>query len=154
MRLALLMMAAALTVSGADGAAQGPGTRGGTRVQPGQPCPPGTTEVRPGSCQAPDAPAPSILDYRPESTLVTPQHLVPKAKFPAVDIHGHPGDLSTPAAITRMVAEMDKLNLRVMVVAENVSGDRLARTLAALVASPHKDRFRVMAGVDFRNVGP
>lgn len=139
----------------AVGAAQGPGgMRGGTRVAPGQPCPPGTTEVRPGVCQAPEIPPPSILDYRPKSTLVTPQHPVPRAKFPATDVHGHPGNLTTPDAIARIVAEMDKLNLGVMVVAENVSGARLAQTLQALAASPHRDRFRVMAGVDFRNVGP
>jgi len=62
--------------------------------------------------------------------------------------------VSTPDAINRVVAEMDRLNLGVMVVAENVSGTRLAQTLQALAGSPHKDRFRVMAGVDFRNVGP
>ncbi len=134
--------------------AQGPGMRGGARVAPGQPCPPGTSEVRPGSCLAPSESAPSILDYRPKSTLVTPEHPVPRAKFPAIDVHGHPGNLTTPEAINRVVAEMDKLNLGVMVVAENVSGTRLTQTLQALAASPHKDRFRVMSGVDFRNVGP
>ena len=154
MRNSCFIAAASLAVLGTVTVAQGPGMRGATRVEPGQPCPPGTTEVRPGACQAPDAPAPSILDYRPESTLVTPQHQVPRAKFPAIDVHGHPGDLSSADAIARMVAEMDKLNLRIMLVAENVSGDRLTRTLQALAASPHKDRFRVMAGVDFRNVGP
>ncbi len=127
---------------------------GGTRITPGQECPPGTTEVRPGNCQAPQEPAPSILDYRPRNTLVTAEHKVPKAKFPAVDVHGHPGDVSSPAAIDRVVAVMDSLNLKVMLVAENVSGERLTRTLQALSASPHKDRFRVLAGVDFRNVGP
>jgi predicted TIM-barrel fold metal-dependent hydrolase len=136
-------------------AGQGPGgMRGGTRVGAGDPCPPGTTEVRPGNCQAPQATPPSILDYRPRSTLVTPQHPVPKAKFPAIDVHGHPGSVSTPDAINRVVAEMDKLNVGVMVVAENVAGARLTQTLQALSASPHRDRFRVMAGVDFRNVGP
>jgi predicted TIM-barrel fold metal-dependent hydrolase len=34
-----------------------------------------------------------------------------------------------------------------------VSGTRLTQTLQALAASPHKERFRVMSGVDFRNVG-
>jgi predicted TIM-barrel fold metal-dependent hydrolase len=135
-------------------AAQGPGPRGGARVTPGQPCPPGTTEVRPGSCQSPSEPPPSILDYRPRSTLVTAQHPVPRAKFPAIDVHGHPGNVSTPEAISRVVAEMDRLNIGVMVVAENVTGARLAATLQALAASPHKERFRVMSGVDFRNVGP
>jgi predicted TIM-barrel fold metal-dependent hydrolase len=136
------------------GAAQGPGMRGAARVAPGQPCPSGTTEVRPGSCMAPDMPPPSILDYRPRSTLVTAAHQVPRAKFPAIDVHGHPGNLTSAEAIARVVAEMDKLNLGVMVVAEEVSGSRLTQTLQALSASPHKDRFRVMAGVDFRGVGP
>jgi hypothetical protein len=130
------------------------GMRGGTRIGPGQPCPPGTTEVRPGSCQTPEVSPPSIVDYRPKSTLVTPQHPVPRAKFPAIDVHGHPGNLTTADAIQRVVAEMDRLNLGVMVVAENVSGPRLTQTLQALSTSPHRDRFRVMAGVDFRNVGP
>ncbi len=153
-RSGLVVTGLAVAALGMAVVAQGPGMRGGTRVAPGQPCPPGTTETRPGNCQAPELPAPSILDYRPKSTLVTPEHLVPKAKFPVIDVHGHPGNLTTPEAINRVVAEMDRLNLGVMVVAENVSGDRLTRTLQALSASPHKDRFRVMSGVDFRNVGP
>lgn len=143
--LATLALTAAL-------AAQG--MRGGTQIAPGQECPPGMTETRPGSCQAPSEPPPSILDYRPRSTLVTAEHKVPKAKFPAIDVHGHPGNLTTPDAINRVIGVMDSLNLKVMLVAENVSGARLTNTLAALNASPHKERFRVLAGVDFRNVGP
>ena len=49
---------------------------------------------------------------------------------------------------------MDKLNVRVLVSADNLSGDRLTRSLQAINASPYKDRFRVLAGIDFRNVGP
>ncbi len=140
------------TALGAVIAAQG--MRGGTRISPGQECPPGTTEVRPGSCMAPSEPPPSILDYRPRSTLVVTEHKVPKAKFPAIDVHGHPGNVASADAINRMVAIMDSLNIKVMLVAENVSGQRLATTMAALNASPHKDRFRVLAGVNFSNVGP
>jgi uncharacterized protein len=132
----------------------GQGGRGGVRMKPGEECPPGTTETRPGVCQAPEVPPPSILDYRPRSTLVTSEHRVAKARFPAIDIHGHPPSLTSPETIDRVVAAMDKLNLRVLVSADNSSGERLARVLAALNASPHKDRFRVLAGVDFRNVGP
>ncbi len=145
---------AAVLITGTVGVGLVAQRGGGTKILPGQECPPGTTEVRPGNCSAPSEPAPSILDYRPKSTLVTAEHKVPKAKFPTVDVHGHPGDVSTPAAIERVVAVMDSLNLKVMLVAENVSGERLTRTLAALSASPHKDRFRVLAGVDFRGVGP
>jgi uncharacterized protein len=142
------------TITGLVGAGVAAQRGGGTRIQPGQECPPGTTEVRPGSCQAPAEPAPSILDYRPRSTLVTAAHAVPKAKFPAVDVHGHPGNLTSADAINRIVGIMDSLNVKVMLIAQNLSGARLTDTLNAINATPHKDRFRALAGVDFRNVGP
>jgi uncharacterized protein len=141
-----------IVIGGLAAAQRGRGA--GTRLAPGQECPPGTTETRPGACQAPDAPPPSILDYRPRSTLVTAQHQVPKAKFPAIDIHGHPPSLTSQESINGVVKAMDALNLRIMVSADNSSGERLARVLQAVNASPHKERFRVLAGVDFRNVGP
>jgi uncharacterized protein len=134
--------------------AQGPGARGGTRIAQGQECPPGTTETRPGSCQAPEMPAPTILDYRPRSTLVTAAHTVPKPKFPVIDIHGHGPALGSPDAINSFVATLDSLGIRVYVSADNASGPRLERMLQAINGSPHKDRFRVLAGIDFRDVGP
>ena len=115
-------------------------------------CPAGQTETRPGNCQAPSQAPPSIVDYRPRSTLVTAQHPVPKAKFPAIDIHGHPPSLASNAA--SIVSALDALNVRIMVSANNTSGDNLTRTLAALATSPYKDRFRILTGIDFRNVGP
>ncbi|MEO5819092.1 MAG: amidohydrolase family protein [Vicinamibacteraceae bacterium] len=133
---------------------QGPGGRGGSPVDANGECPAGMTEVRPGNCQAPSQPPPSILDYRPKSTLVTGEHLVPKAKFPVIDIHGHPGNLSTAEGITRVVTAMDTLNITVLVSADNLSGTRLKATLDAIAASPHKDRFRVLCGIDFGQVGP
>lgn len=137
----------------------GPGGRGGAprqTIQAGEECPAGTTEVRPRSCQAPQFPAPSIVDYRPHSTLVTPTHLVKSAKFPAIDYHGHPqGLLGSPESVAGLVAQLDTLNVRVMVAADNMSGDRLTRAMATVNADPRtKDRVRVLAGIDFRNVGP
>jgi len=129
--------------------------RGGIQIQEGEECPPGTTEVRPRSCQAPTLPIPSIVDYRPKSTLVTAEHKVPKAKFPAIDYHGHPGGLlSTPEGLASLLASLDSLNVRMMVSADNMSGDRLKNALASIQASPAKDRVRVLAGIDFRGVGP
>jgi uncharacterized protein len=151
-RTLLLLVVAVSAVVGISLAAQ---RGGGTRVQAGQKCPPGTTETRPGNCQAPEFPPPSIVDYRPTSTLVTSEHLVPKAKFPVVDIHGHAaGSLGSPEGIAGMVKQLDALNVRVFVSADNSSGDRLTRILQAVNASPYKDRFRILAGINFSNVGP
>jgi uncharacterized protein len=130
-----------------------PGGRGrGVQIQPGDECPAGTTLVRVGVCQAPEFPPPSIVDYRPVSTLVVEQHPVPRARFPVVDIHSHV--MPTAQTIDQFVKEMDALNLRVLVIASNMSGDRLRQQLATIRESAHKDRFRVMAGIDFNNVGP
>jgi predicted TIM-barrel fold metal-dependent hydrolase len=86
-----------------------------------------------------------------------PQHPVPRAKFPVIDMHGHPPPLSSPAAVANVVGAMDALNLRVMVVTGHpgrISREQMRQDLQVLGASPHKDRFAVFANVDFRGVGP
>jgi uncharacterized protein len=118
------------------------------------PCPPGETEIRPGSCRAPEFAPPSIIDYRPRTTLVTAETPVPRARYPVVDVHGHAQALANPGAIDEMVKALDELNIGVYIAADNLMGERLQRTLAAINGSPHRDRFRVLAGVDFRDVGP
>jgi uncharacterized protein len=135
--------------------AQG-GRQRGTPIQPGESCPAGTTEIRPRLCMAPQSPAPSIVDYRPHSTLVVPEHPVKRAKYPAIDFHGHPQSLlNSPEGLAQLAAALDNLNVRMMVVAENMSGERLQRAIAAIRSSPQlKDRLRAFAGIDFRNVGP
>jgi uncharacterized protein len=135
---------------------RGPGGARGTQIQPGESCPPGTTEIRPRNCLGPEAPAPSILDYRPRSTLVSTAHMVKRAKYPAIDYHGHPqGLLGSAEGLTTLVTALDSLNIRLMVAADNMSGERLQRAMAVINASPTmKDRVRVLAGIDFRNVGP
>ena len=155
-----LALVAIFTLSGAA-AAQGRGGRGGgrgnaTTIQPGESCPPGTTEIRPRTCMAPEAPAPSILDYRPHSTLVAPVHKVPMAKYPAIDFHGHPqGLLGSQAALASMGNSLDSLNVRLMVSADNMSGDRLKSVADTVRASARmKDRVRILAGINFQNVGP
>ncbi|MFI5311427.1 MAG: amidohydrolase family protein [Gemmatimonadales bacterium] len=148
-------LVAALALSHSAAAQGGRGGRG-TAIQPGESCPPGTTEIRPRSCMAPELPAPSILDYRPHSTLVAPVHMVKTAKYPAIDYHGHPGQLINSAdGLASLGASLDSLNVRMMVSADNLSGDRLQRALTAIRSSDKmKDRVRVLAGIDFRNVGP
>jgi predicted TIM-barrel fold metal-dependent hydrolase len=123
---------------------------------PGAACPAGTTEVRPGRCMAPSAPAPSILDYRPVATLVTPRHMKPAAKYPAIDWHGHPDELlESQAGLASMGASLDSINVRLIVVANDISGDELRRDIALVNASPKmKERVRFLAGIDFHGVGP
>jgi predicted TIM-barrel fold metal-dependent hydrolase len=109
---------------------------------------------RPGEGREPEFPPPSITEYRPRSTLVVPAHPVPRARFPVVDLHGHPPALVSPDAIERVGAAMDSLNLRVMVNASGSSGDRLAAQLRAVADSRYRGRFVMFARLDLENVGP
>ena len=152
-----LALMTASTVVLAQGRQGGRGGGRGTPIAAGEQCPPGTTEIRPRSCMAPEIqPVPSIVDYRPRSTLITPAHVVKTAKYPAIDFHGHPqGLLGSADGLATLGAALDSLNLRMMISADNMSGDRLKTTIANIQASEKmKDRVRVLAGIDFRNVGP
>ena len=152
----------ALLAGGAIFARQGPpggqgrgggrgGPSGGVPIQPGEECPPGMTETRPGRCQKPELPAPSIVDYRPKSTVVAPEHLVPRAKFPVIDSHSHLR--ITPENIEQTIKEMDALNLRVLVNLSGGSGEGLKQLVETIRTSRYADRFRVFANVNFNGAG-
>src|SRR4051812_47514576 len=151
-----ICLAAFFAVSSSARLSAQPGGDRATQIKPGETCPPGTTEIRPRSCMGPQDPAPSILDYRPRSTLVAPTHMVKKARYPAIDFHGHPqGLLGSVESLARLGSDLDALNVRMIVVANNVSGDDLKRMVATIRSSPAmKDRVRVLAGINFQNVGP
>src|SRR5262245_64389096 len=108
---------AAFLLFGPTGAAQAPQGRG--QVRP-----------RPAEGREPELPQPTIRQYKPRSTLVVPRHPVPKAKFPVVDLHGHPPTLSGPDVVNRVVDAMDPVNVRVMVDANGTSGAGLTQALA------------------------
>jgi predicted TIM-barrel fold metal-dependent hydrolase len=79
---------------------------------------------------------------------------VPKAKFPAIDYHGHPLQLlNTNEGLATLVKAMDDLNVRVMVSANDMTGEPLQRAVALISASPYKDRIRILTGFNFGNYG-
>lgn len=143
---------------GAQGRGGGMGGRGGRgiAIPAGEECPAGMTEIRPNNCMAPEFPPPSIVDYRPRSTLKVPEHKVPRAKFPAVDYHAHVGGwLSSVERLDSLGLIMDELGLGVMLVTDNISGDRLKTAMATVRSSAKmKDRVRIFTGISLNGVGP
>ncbi|MBY0492291.1 MAG: amidohydrolase [Gemmatimonadaceae bacterium] len=133
------------------------GFRGGTQIKPGEECPPGMTEIRPRNCLAPDGAVPSIVDYRPKSTLVVPSvGMKWKAKFPVIDFHGHPtnAQLGSPEALERFGPTLDSINVQLMIAANVVSGDALVKGVTLVKNSPTmKDRVRYLTGINFNGVG-
>jgi predicted TIM-barrel fold metal-dependent hydrolase len=150
-RLTVLLVTLTALTTAAGLAQRGGRSDRGQRVQPGQPCPAGMTEVRPGDCLPPELAPPSIVDYRPRSTVVADEHPAPRAKYPVVDIHSHQN--INAENVDGLLKEMDGLNLRVLVNLSGGSGTRLTQNLDFLKTSPHKDRFRLFANVAFNGVG-
>ncbi len=92
----------------------------------------------------------SIEEYEPKSSLVVPQHLVTRAKYPFIDIHNHQYEL-TPQKVDRLVAGMDGINLRIMVNLSGGSGDELKKVVAAL-KSRYESRFAVFANISYKGI--
>jgi predicted TIM-barrel fold metal-dependent hydrolase len=110
----------------------------------------------------------SFEEYEPRSMLVVPEHPLTRAKYPFVDVHNHQNDMS-PAKLKELVADMDKLNMAVMV---NLSGRGFRRvqkpdgtTTFGLNDSEHlkksvenakaaaPGRFVVFTNIDFNGIG-
>ena len=95
---------------------------------------PGAVMRRPGDGRAPEFPEPTITQYKPRTTLRTPQHLVPRAKFPVIDVHSHQPTPISEDQFATVVKGMDANNLRLLVNASGAQGERLTRAVAALKA--------------------
>src|SRR6266542_4347509 len=115
---------------------------------------PGQIRPRPAEGRRPEFPAPSIVDYKPKSTLVAAQHPVPRAKFPVIDIHSHQSTPISAAEFDRVVKGMDDNNLRILVNLSGSYGDRLRQGVDAVRASRNKDRMVLFANINFSSVEP
>jgi predicted TIM-barrel fold metal-dependent hydrolase len=90
---------------------------------------------------------PTIEEYQPRSTLVTPEHKIDRAKYPFVDIHSHHWN-PTADHVDQVVKEMDTINLRVLVNLSGGTGDPLKKTLAVMKGR-YPNRFVVFANLSY-----
>jgi len=92
----------------------------------------------------------SIEEYAPKSTLVVPEHIVTRAKYPFIDVHGHQRAAS-PDSADQLIRDMDAMNMAVMVNLSGGSGERLKQGIANLKGR-YRDRFVVFANLDFSGI--
>jgi predicted TIM-barrel fold metal-dependent hydrolase len=116
--------------------------------------PPGQIRPRPAEGRQPELKPPTITEYKPKSQLVAPQHPVPRAKYPVIDIHSHQPTPISAAEYDRVMTGMQANNLQILVNLSGSSGDRLRQGVDALRASKYKDRMVLFANVSSGNVGP
>jgi hypothetical protein len=92
-----------------------------------------------------------IREYSPKSSLVVPENLRPKAKYPIIDAHSHQRFPMPAESYALLLEQMDALNLRVLVNLSGGYGDRLKNA----VESSRKmapGRFVIFASLDFRDI--
>ncbi len=95
-----------------------------------------------------------LRDWQPRSMLVTKETEIPKAKFPAIDIHNHLGGgkaTLTPERVKHYLEEMDACGIQTVINLDGGWGDRLKETLAALDEA-HPGRFLTFALIDFSGI--
>ena len=95
----------------------------------------------------------SFEDYDPPSTLIVPEHPITKAKYPFIDVHNHQRNMPNQD-LDKLVAEMDKLNMQVMV---NLSGkgrnadDHLERSFDN-IKDHYPNRFIVFTNINLNTI--
>ena len=90
-------------------------------------------------------------EYNPISTLVVPEQIIKKAKFPFIDVHGHQYRMPNQD-LAPVVAAMDTLNEAIMVNLSGRSGDNLIKSVKNIAAN-YPNRFVVFANINFEGVG-
>jgi predicted TIM-barrel fold metal-dependent hydrolase len=92
--------------------------------------------------------------YDPPSTLVVPEHLLTRARYPFVDVHNHQWSMATQD-LGALAAEMDALNMAVMVNLSGRSGDGSDSTLHLSLSNVRENqpnRFLIFTNISFAGI--
>jgi uncharacterized protein len=89
--------------------------------------------------------------YDPVSTLVVPGKIVTHAKFPFIDVHNHQWGMPTQD-LSKLIKDMDSLNMKVMVNLSGGSGDNIMKGIANVKES-YPNRFIIFANIEFKGIG-
>jgi len=92
----------------------------------------------------------ALKDYAPKPSFIVAETSVPKAKYPAIDVHAHV-NARTPEQVRDCVRTMDETGIEMTVVLTGAPGDAFDR-LVDLYLKPYPGRFQLFCGIDTRDV--
>jgi predicted TIM-barrel fold metal-dependent hydrolase len=87
-----------------------------------------------------------LRDYAPCSSVVTTETSVPRAKFPAIDVHSHASNAKTPAEVAEWVKTMDEVGIETSIILTSATGEAFDK-LADLYLKNFPGRFQLYCGV-------
>lgn len=86
-----------------------------------------------------------VKDYAPKSSVVAPETVIERARFPVIDAHTHVLG-RTPEAVDEWVRTMDQVGIVTSVVLTGATGANFDR-LAELYLKRHPNRFQLYCGL-------
>ncbi len=89
--------------------------------------------------------------YDPPSTLVVPENPIVHAKFPFVDVHSHHWGLAE-RNLDELIAEMDELNMKVVVNLSGRGGERLKKMVDNINKYGYQDRIINFTNIELRSI--
>ena len=95
-----------------------------------------------------------LKDFQPEPALHAAAHEIRRAKFPVIDVHTHTNDaagIGDRVDPKEMIARMDRLNIRTIVILTGMWGDKL-QTIIDDMVKPYPGRFIVFTQFDWSKI--
>ncbi len=95
-----------------------------------------------------------LKDFQPEPALHAAAHEIPHAKFAVIDVHTHTNDavgIGDRVDPKEMVARMDRLNIKTIVILTGMWGDKL-QTIIDNMVRPYPGRFVVFTQFDWSRI--
>jgi predicted TIM-barrel fold metal-dependent hydrolase len=95
-----------------------------------------------------------LKDFHPEPALHAAAHEIERAKFPVIDVHTHTNDaagIGDRVDPKEMIARMDRLNIRTIVILTGMWGDKL-QTIIDDMVKPYPGRFIVFTQFDWSKI--
>lgn len=91
-----------------------------------------------------------LKDWKPDSSLVVPEHHPSKARFPVIDVHSHTY-MKTPEEVAAWVRMMDDAGVQTTIILTGATGAEFDR-LTDLFAGTHPGRFQLWCGLYTQNI--
>jgi predicted TIM-barrel fold metal-dependent hydrolase len=95
-----------------------------------------------------------LKDFHPEPALHAAVHEIRRAKFPVIDVHTHTNDavgIGDRVDPKELIARMDRLNIKTIVILTGMWGDRL-QTIIDDMVKPYSGRFIVFTQFDWSKI--
>jgi predicted TIM-barrel fold metal-dependent hydrolase len=104
----------------------------------------GIAFVIPGICHSQDVNQLKLTDYKPVSIYKTPQTIVQKAKYPAIDVHAHDNEKTD---VDKLVELMNELGIEKRIILTYSTGGRFDSIVDKY--AKNKNRFDIWCGFDY-----